>query len=134
MRYFLQCISTGTVDVSNNLAKIYFLSNTLHCLGPKKLDFWPKINLLKENHRSLWFQLLTVCQKGPKSYFQSDFSMSRIIRIFLIFLWIKNYRSTIFEITISYIFNFSSTLFCKSMLDSQSSTEQIVRQKNILRD
>ena len=44
-------------------------------------NLWSKINILKETHSTFWIQMLTVCQKVPKTDFQSEFSMSRIYRI-----------------------------------------------------
>ena len=32
-------------------------------VGPKKQDFWPKINILKGNHCILRIRGVTVCQK-----------------------------------------------------------------------
>ena len=49
----------------------------LSCLGPTKPDFWQKINVLNENHCTLWIQLLTVRPKVKKSYFQNEFSRSK---------------------------------------------------------
>ena len=61
--------------------------------------------LPKSQHtrRKLWvlsFGLMASCQKVPKFYFQSQFSMSKIIRLFLIF-FIEDYqsRSTFFLLT-----------------------------------
>ena len=32
-------------------------------MGPKKQDFWPQINILKENHCILRIRVAPVCQK-----------------------------------------------------------------------
>ena len=47
-------------------------------MGHKKQDFWLKINILKGNHCILRIRGAPVCQKVPKSYFQSQFSMSKV--------------------------------------------------------
>ena len=63
-------------------------------VGPKKQEFWPKINILKGNHCTLW--------KVPKSYFLNEFSkstqeLSIIINIlrahFLLKLLFHNFNS-----------------------------------------
>ena len=55
--------------------------------------FWLKINIPKGSYWILGIGVLGRCQKMPKLDFQSQFSMSkiiRIIRIFLIFVSLKN--------------------------------------------
>ena len=54
----------------------------LKMVGPKMQDFCPKINMLKENFLKTILQWIMVRQKVPKSYFQSQFSMSKIDGIF----------------------------------------------------
>ena len=62
-------------------------------------DFCLRINILKGNYWILSFGLMASCQKVPKFDFQSQFSMSKIIRIFLNFFFIEEYyfRSTFFD-------------------------------------
>ena len=54
----------------------------LKMVGPKMQDFCPRIDMLKGNcfKTILWW--IMVRQKVPKSYFQSQISMSKINRIF----------------------------------------------------
>ena len=61
------------------------------------------------------FGLMASCQKLPKFDFQSQFSMSKIIRIFLNLFFIEEYqfRSTFFVIDIDDI-NFEILLFSKN--------------------
>ena len=47
-------------------------------VGPKKQDFWPRIEILKGKFFKKIGQLIMVRQKVPKSYFQSQLSMSKI--------------------------------------------------------
>ena len=51
-------------------------------VGPKMQVFCPRIDMLKGNRRILRIRGAPVCQKVPKSYFQSQFSMSKIDGIF----------------------------------------------------
>ena len=51
-------------------------------VGPKMQAFHPRIDMLKGNCFILRIQGAPVLQKGPKSYFQSQFSMSKIDRFF----------------------------------------------------
>ena len=51
----------------------------LKVVGPKMQDFYPRINMLKGIFFKKIFLWLTVRQKVTKSYFQSQFSMSKII-------------------------------------------------------
>ena len=51
-------------------------------VGPKIQDFCPRINMLKVNRCILRIRGAPDCQKVPKSYFQSQFSMSKIDGIF----------------------------------------------------
>ena len=51
-------------------------------VGPKEQDFWPRINILKGIFFKKFRWWITVRQKVPKSYFQDQFSMSKINRIF----------------------------------------------------
>ena len=69
--------------IDNRFENIYFSSNKVWVL--KKQDIWLKIHILKGNHCTLRIQMLTVCQKMPKSDF-----ISRIIRNFPCFFEIKN--------------------------------------------
>ena len=50
----------------------------LKMVGPKIQKFCPRINMLKENCFKTFLQWIMVCQKVPKSYFQSQFSTSKI--------------------------------------------------------
>ena len=54
----------------------------LKMVGPKMQDFCPRINMLKGNFYKTILQLIMVRQKVPKWYFQGQFSMSKIDRIF----------------------------------------------------
>ena len=54
----------------------------LKMVGPKKQDFCPRNNMLKGNFFKTILLWIMVCQKVPKSYFQSQFSMSKIDGIF----------------------------------------------------
>ena len=68
-------------------------------------NFWPK------NHHTqrIWlnFGLLASCQKVPKFYFQSQFSTSKIIQIFLIcFIKAYQFRSTFLLLSFSDKINF----------------------------
>ena len=47
-------------------------------VGPKKQDFWPRINILKGKFFKKFCRGASVRQKVPKSYFQSQFLMSKI--------------------------------------------------------
>ena len=63
------------------------LDNKIGCgilkmVGPKMQDFCPRIDLLKGNHCILRIRGAPVCQKVPKLYYQSQFSMSKIDGIF----------------------------------------------------
>ena len=53
----------------------YFLTS---CLGPKKPDFWPKINILEGHCCALWIQWPTVCQKFGMIL---EKSVSKILRL-----------------------------------------------------
>ena len=71
--------------------------------GDTKLErFCLRINIPKGNYWFLSFGLTASCQKVPKFDFQSKFSMAKIIRIFLNFVYIEEYqfRSTFFVIDI----------------------------------
>ena len=65
-------------------------------------DFCLKINIQKRNYWILRIGLMGKCQKVPTFDFQSQFSMSKIIRIFLNFFFIEEYqlRSTFVVIDI----------------------------------
>ena len=54
----------------------------LKMVGPKMQAFCHDHAMLKENRCILRIQGAPVCQKVPKSYFQSQFSMSKIDGIF----------------------------------------------------
>ena len=54
-------------------------------MGPKKQGFWPKINCSQIKLPNLGLHPLTVGQKVPILDFQSEFFMSKIVQIFLIF-------------------------------------------------
>ena len=81
-------------------------------VGPKKQVFWPKINILRTNHCVLSIQWISVQQKGPKS----EFSMSRIIWIFLFFSIKKNNLWAYFLLKSSFgNFNLCHALFYQIM-------------------
>ena len=59
--------------------------------GDTKLErFLPKNQILNGNYWILSFGLTASCQKVPTFDFRSQFSMLKIIRIFLIFFSLKN--------------------------------------------
>ena len=62
-----------------------------------------------------WFDFHRCCQKVPESDFQSQFSTSKIIRIFLIFFSLKNISLGACFLFLSFFenFNFWTTLFTK---------------------
>ena len=60
--------------------------------GTKMERFLPKINILKGKYWILRIGVMGRCQKEPKFDFQSQFSMSKIIRIFLISFFIEEYQ------------------------------------------
>ena len=66
-------------------------------MGPKKQGFWPRINCSQmklpddESQNSLQF-IVTVLKKVPIYDFQSEFSMSKIIPIFLKLNFIEEYQ------------------------------------------
>ena len=51
-------------------------------MGPKMQAFCPIIDMIKGNCCILKIRGASVCQKVPKLYFQSQFSMSKIDGIF----------------------------------------------------
>ena len=51
-------------------------------VGPRMQAFWHDIDMLKENRCILRIRGAPVRQKVPKSYFQSQFSISKINKIF----------------------------------------------------
>ena len=59
-------------------AKFQFSCGILKMVGPKMQDFCPRINMLKGNSFKTILRWIMVGQKVPKSYFQSEFSMSKI--------------------------------------------------------
>jgi hypothetical protein len=62
-------------------------------MGDTKLErFLPKNQ--HTQRKLLNFGLMASCQKVPKFDFQSQFSLSKIIRIFLIFFSLKNINLT----------------------------------------
>ena len=65
-------------------------------------DFCLKINIPKGSYWILRIGVMGKCQKVPKFDFQSQFSMSKIIQIFVNFIFVEEYkfRSTIFVIAI----------------------------------
>ena len=70
-------------------------------LGVKnQKDFCLRLNVLKGNDWILRIRLMGRCQKVPKFDFQSQFSMSKIIWIFLNLLSYKNIKNIIFFIDI----------------------------------
>ena len=60
-------------------------------MGPKKV-FGQESTVVKWNYQILSLRLVTVCQKVPILDFQSEFSMSKIIRIFLKKKFIEEYQ------------------------------------------
>ena len=54
----------------------------LKMVGHKMQDFSPRIDMLKGNCFKTILPRIMVCQKVPKSYFQSQFSMTKIDGIF----------------------------------------------------
>ena len=64
--------------------------------------FYLRINIPKGNYWTLSFGLMASCQKVPKFDFQSQLSMSKMIKIFFNFFFIEGYqfRSTLFVIDI----------------------------------
>ena len=66
---------------STRIVNIYFSCNKRS--GSYKVRCQKSTYLLKGNHCDLVIQLLIGRQKGPKSDFQSEFSISRIFRTFL---------------------------------------------------
>ena len=72
-------------------------------MGGAKLErFLPKNQHAQRKLLNFVFGLMASCQKVPKFDFQSQFSMSKIIGIFLIFFFIEEYqlRSTFVVIDI----------------------------------
>ena len=65
-------------------------------MGPKNQGFWPRINCsqmkLPDFESLSGDNLVTVCQKVPILEFQSEFSMSKIIQIFLKKKFIEEYQ------------------------------------------
>ena len=63
----------------------------LMMVGPKMQDFCPRIDMLKGNSLKTILQWIMVCQKVPKSYFQSqsfyfkNFTLHKIILYYFIF-------------------------------------------------
>ena len=64
------------------LPKYQFGCRILKMVGPKMQAFCPRIDMLKGNRWILKIRGASVCQKVPKLYFQSQFFMSKINRIF----------------------------------------------------
>ena len=69
-------------DSSKACKKCQFGCGISKMVGPKKQAFCPRINVLKGNCFETILQWIVVCQKVTKSYFQSQFSMSKIDRFF----------------------------------------------------
>ena len=81
--FLLHSLCTLKKKISHERKQIHqFGCGILKVVGPKKQDFWPKNNTLKRNHCILRLPGAPVCQKLPKLYFQSQFSMSKINGIF----------------------------------------------------
>ena len=55
-------------------------------------DFCLRINIPKGNYCILRIGVIGRCQKVPKLDLQSQFSLSKVIRIFLIFFFIEEYQ------------------------------------------
>ena len=102
-------------------ANIYFSFNKLS--GSYKTRSLAK-NQLKENHCTVWIQLLTVCQIVPKSDFQSELSMKHFIfQIMLKSCCQLHSQSTLFSfeyvdfwpiilLVIKFIYSEKATNFC----------------------
>ena len=87
-------------------------------VGPKTQAFCPRIDMLKGNRCILRILGAPVCQKVPKSYFQSQFSMSKIDGIFSKkkFIYEYQFRRPFFVKNIFFSnFNFWTNLFSKIM-------------------
>ena len=75
-------VSAKTTTIMGMLGNIHLFSNKLKYL---KKDFGLKMHIpTYSKNKTFWKQWPTVYQKVPKSDFQSEFSMSRMIQIFLI--------------------------------------------------
>ncbi len=75
-------------------------------------DFCQRINKPKVNYWILSFGLMVSCQKVPKFDFQSQFSMSKIIRYFSFFFIAEyQFRSTFFVIDIFNENQFSNLVY-----------------------
>ena len=67
-------------------------------VGPQMQAFCHDHAMLKGNRCILRIRGAPACQKVPKSYFQSQFSMSKIIQIFPIFFFVEHFlKTSIFE-------------------------------------
>ena len=71
-------------------------------VGPKKQDFWPRINILKD----FFFKSvneLRLFKKVPKLYFQSQFSMTKIFQLmhllFTVYSIVKKLKCTLISLT-----------------------------------
>ena len=85
----------------------------LKIVGPKMQGFCPRIDMLKENGFKKILRWSMVHQKGPKLYFQSQFSIPKINRIFSKKKIIK--RPFFVKKYFFSNFNFWTTLFSKIM-------------------
>ena len=63
-------------------------------VGPKKQDFWPRINILKEDCCILWIQCITVHQKVPKSTFKVDFLHQKLTLKVQFWHFLMNHNSS----------------------------------------
>ena len=84
-------------------------------VGPKKQDFCPRINMLKERKIKRFCRWMTVHRKVPKSYFESRFFLLKIVQIFPKKISLENINlghqlllKTFFD-----KFNFKNNLFLK---------------------
>ena len=87
----------------------------LKMVGQKMQDFCPRIDVLKGNCFKTILWLIMVLQKVPKSYFQRQFSMSKINGIFSKKNSFKNINLGDQRRRFFSNFNFWTTLFSKFM-------------------
>ena len=82
-----------------------------------KIRFCLKINIAKGKHWILRISVVGRCQKGPKFDFQSQFSMSWVIGIFLNYFFIKDYqfRNTFFVFDTFWYHQFLNHFITKMM-------------------
>ena len=74
------------------ITNVISVCGILKMVGPRMEALCPRIDMLKGNRCILKIWGESVCQKVLKLYFQSQFSISKIIRIFLKFIFIEEYQ------------------------------------------